>query len=568
MWGRAKMTTNVRSIHKELTAPGAGQMNSFEKPLLAFDALSKLTKQFANDPNIDKLIEIMLLTLSGQFSVPNAFASLWHQGPDGFQTLYSATGLFKGNNAIANLVKSASLKSYMKGYPEPLNVESLFQKDTSDNIPTILHESGIVLIAPLWHKGKLIGLIGLGSKANKKPFDKDEFALFESLVHTIIPLIANSLLFVEITGLNSWYLNILDNIQQGIIVFDGEDRLIDINRAALDLLNTCAQEQYNAISVKGTPLNELFPANVFPKWAARILKIKSGAGRGIVDNLAVNIDEKQRIYNARISVTNDRSNAGRNLIITMEDVTSQKENEVRFFELEKLAEKGLIASSISHELNNYLGMIVGGVELTQLVLSKGDTQRAAVNLEKISGNLDKMERFVKGLLNYGVLKPRKSLTNLNSIVSDVLLFITIQSKFKNISIDVDCHAELPDLELDIDQISQLLLNLINNSADAINETENIPGHISICTALEDNAVVLLIKDDGAGIKPEVKAKLFKSRFTTKRDGHGFGLATCAQIVGNHNGTINVESEIGIGTTFILRFPLDDNNKSASAQSSD
>ena len=537
---------------------GADQIHSFEKPMLAFDALSKLTKQFAYDPDFNRLLEIILLSLSGQFSAPNTFALIFSQDSNGPRTSYHATGAFNKNETLANLVLSGQFKSFIEGCSEPINIEEFCQSHSLDNITNAINKFGILLVAPLWHKDKLIGLLGLGPKANKRPFDKDEFALFAALIHSIVPLIANSLLFTEISGLNTWYIDILDNIQQGIFVFDAGDKLLNINKAALEIVNYFGHEQYSMESIKGKSLARLFSDDAFQGWSQRLLNSKNGTGREIVEKLVAGAAENQRLYNARISFTYDRSNSGQDLIIAVEDITTQKENELRFFELEKLAEKGFMASSISHELNNYLGLMVGGVELTQLLMGKGDAQKALANLEKLRTNLDKMERFVKGLLDYGALNPIKSWVNLNSVVSDALLFVTIQKKFNSIRVEVDCYSKLPDLEMDVDQISQLILNLLNNAADAINETGKSLGHIAVRTVLCDNEIILSIKDDGLGIKPENKEKLFKARFTTKKDGHGFGLATCAKIVKNHNGSINIESELGIGTTFKICFPLGEN----------
>jgi nitrogen-specific signal transduction histidine kinase len=534
------------------------QINSFEKPLLAFDALSKITKQFAYESDLDSLLEIMLLSLSGQFSIPNSFVTLWQQNSDGNRNLYSATGVFKNNENIVRISNSTELRALIEDRNEPIDVITLQQCDGSNRFIGTLIESGIVLIAPLWYKGNLIGLLGFGSKANRKQLNKSDISLFTALIYSIIPLIANSLLFAEISNLNLWYRNILDNIQQGIFVFDMQDNLIKINKAGLELVKCCKPEQLSVQSNRRLSLAEIFPDDIYCKWTARILEIKGKAERGVIENLIAGCEKNQRIFNAHISKAIGNT-GGQDLIIVLEDMTATRENEVRFFELEKLAEKGLMASSLSHELNNYLALISGGVELTQVVVKKGDTEKACANLDKISGNLDKMTRFVKGLLNYGVLSPRMSKANINTIVSDVMLFVPIQNKFKNVRLEVDCYSEMPDIEMDVDQISQLLLNLINNSVDAINEAGRSIGHIKIMTKLRDGFIALSVTDNGAGITPENKAKLFETRFTTKKDGHGFGLATCAKILENHHGQIEVESEIGVGTTFIITFPVAENN---------
>ena len=244
------------------------------------------------------------------------------------------------------------------------------------------------------------------------------------------------------------------------------------------------------------------------------------------------------------------------LIVTLDDITSQKESEQRLFDLEKFAEKGVMASSISHELNNFLALILGGVEMTQLSIGKNNTEKAESTLEKLKSNISKMERFTAGLMDYTKLETSKKPVQLNSIITDVLSFVAAQKRFKMINIYTDIETDLPELEMDSDQIAQLLMNFLNNAADAIKEAGHNTGHIAVKTSCLENQVALSIADNGTGIPDDVKERLFKSHLTTKPGGHGYGLVTCGKIIQNHNADIDIETELGKGTTFTLRFPFE------------
>jgi signal transduction histidine kinase len=264
----------------------------------------------------------------------------------------------------------------------------------------------------------------------------------------------------------------------------------------------------------------------------------------------------ERIYSVGITRTVQNGGINAALIMTLDDVTVQKENEQRLFDLQKLADKGLMASSISHELNNFLALILGGAELMHMALAAGQCAKAESMLDKIRGNIVNMERFTAGLTDYGRLESKRQRADLTSVINDVLSFLSVQSRFKQVTITSDLDVELPRFKMDTDQIAQLLMNLLNNAADAIKESGRKDGVIRIATACEEGDITLLICDNGAGMTPEVRESLFTSHFTTKQQGHGYGLVTCAKIVADHGGTVSVESEVGKGTTFTIRFQID------------
>jgi signal transduction histidine kinase len=120
-------------------------------------------------------------------------------------------------------------------------------------------------------------------------------------------------------------------------------------------------------------------------------------------------------------------------------------------------------------------------------------------------------------------------------------------------------GELPPFSCHLGAINQVFLNLILNAADAIEESVRGTGrigHIGIKTRCEDGQIVIAVSDDGAGIPPAVRSRIFEQFFTTKPVGKGTGqgLAITRQIVLSHDGTITFSSEEGKGTTFLVRFP--------------
>ena len=150
--------------------------------------------------------------------------------------------------------------------------------------------------------------------------------------------------------------------------------------------------------------------------------------------------------------------------------------------------------------------------------------------------------------------PNPILTSLHKIINDIL--ISYSEHEKNIVIKKDFDPDLDQMHLDPEQMRRVLINLFENSTDALHEG----GTIHIQTKILDDKKVVQIKfsDDGAGISPTDRDKLFLPHFTTKRRGSGLGLAIVNRIIIDHNGSIKVQNNHPKGTTFIIKLPYSRN----------
>jgi len=115
---------------------------------------------------------------------------------------------------------------------------------------------------------------------------------------------------------------------------------------------------------------------------------------------------------------------------------------------------------------------------------------------------------------------------------------------------------IPGFDFDSDQLSRLLLNFFNNSAEAINDSETRNGQIIIKTELVDTNIQLTISDNGPGITGDIKEKIFNRRFTTKKNHNGYGLMDCGLIVGIHNGQVEIVDNINEGAAFKIVLPIE------------
>jgi signal transduction histidine kinase len=524
-----------------------------DRNVLALDALSKLARQFSNRPDLDSLMDLLLLTLSGQFSVTSAFAILLDPRSERQSQLYFAIGKFKQNELLSGILLTRDLEDHLALEVKPHKTHNLKLPGQLANFGYILQECGVQMIMPLVHDSKLIGLLGLGGLVAGRRCTDSDCELLTTMVNTVTPFIANSFLFLEISELNLWHLSILDSVKQGVFVFDSNDRLKKVNAAGFRILSEFKSGVRSIESLQAVPMSLIFSEKGFPGWLKRIDASRDLEHGKPLENMVVKKGDNERIFNVRVSRVFGETSRSHDLVITLDDITGQKQSEQRLFELEKFAEKGLMASSIAHELNNFLGLILGGVELAEVASKRNDSERLSGTLEKLKQTVAKMERFTAGLMDYSRMDTARTPQNLNTIITDVLSFVSVQKKFSNITISTQLGKALNKVNIDGHQIAQLLLNLLNNAADAIDEAGREIGEIVVRTTKENDSVLLSISDNGVGVKPELKDKLFRSSFTTKSHGHGYGLVTVGNIISNHEATFEVDSTLGKGTTFTFSF---------------
>jgi signal transduction histidine kinase len=539
---------------EESEAPGRRVQEPLERQILALDALSKLTRQFCERPDFEQLIDVLLMTLCGQFSTAESFALLKKPSAQSLNKSFFATGGFRKSILLASLPVEPGDWGCALGHRGAQRIgEAGTGGDTTAHVG-LLTQAGVDVVCPLVHGRVFLGIVGLGAKVTGRPYADHDIELLNAVMNTVTPLVANSFLFCEIANLNAWYLEILNNVRQGVFVFDQAFQLRKVNSAGLDILRLFLNDSLDVGSIEGDPIEKVFPEPIFRGWARKFAETRAAGRSQAGCSIVASLGGDERIFSANITGSVEISEIGSALIITLDDVTEQKESEQRLFHLQKLADKGLMASSISHELNNFLGLILGGVELTEFALQGGDTKKAVSTLGKLKSNVAKMERFTMKLMESAATNTTKKRAGLSAIVQDVLSFVSVQRRFKGIEIESHLPGDLPEFLMDTDMITQLILNLLNNAGDAIREAGIEDGRIKIDAFPADKEVVLRISDNGAGMSGEITERLFKARFTTKQAGHGYGLVVCRDIVSDHGGTVEVSSEVGKGSTFTIRFP--------------
>jgi len=247
---------------------------------------------------------------------------------------------------------------------------------------------------------------------------------------------------------------------------------------------------------------------------------------------------------AQAAIAIENAKAYRELVKTKE----------KLFEAEKFAAIGQLAGGIAHEIKNPLVAIK---TFTEYMNRKFGDPEFRKKFQRIVGSeVDRINYIVEQLVSYA--NPKQTIpepTSLHSVIDETIFLIEEEAKKNDIQITKQYSPLNLLLNIDPKQLKQILLNLFLNSIQAMEDKKIGPKELTIATDKQDKSLIIKISDTGKGIPPAQLPRIFEPFFTTKESGTGLGLAMSKNIVDNYHGEIRVESETGVGTTFILNFPI-------------
>ncbi|MBK7860323.1 MAG: HAMP domain-containing histidine kinase [Archangiaceae bacterium] len=215
----------------------------------------------------------------------------------------------------------------------------------------------------------------------------------------------------------------------------------------------------------------------------------------------------------------------------------------------------MLAAGLAHEIGTPLGIVRARAEYVLGKLGAEHPQGRGVAV--IIDQVDRVTRTIRQMLDFSRVQPAAvkpvALSEVAAWLSEVLRY---EAQRRKISLTVDVADSLPLVSADADQLQQLLLNLVMNACDACAEGGHVTLTASICAGAWSSMRIEVV-DDGCGIPEEQRQGVFDPFFTTKKGGQGtgLGLTVAAQIVRNHGGQIELDSEVGMGTHVTVLWPL-------------
>jgi signal transduction histidine kinase len=222
---------------------------------------------------------------------------------------------------------------------------------------------------------------------------------------------------------------------------------------------------------------------------------------------------------------------------------------------DRLASLGTLTAGLAHEIRNPLVAIK---TLTQLLPERIDDEEFRNNFLQIaSGEVDRISSLVNELLDFArPSDPKLEMEDINAILDGMILLVSTETKKKQINIIKDYAPNLPPLHIDREQIKQVFLNILLNAIEATRENGKITAKTRpFIRPGGEPYVQIEFTDTGSGIPEEYLEDIFNPFFTTKSTGSGLGLSISNQIIQEHRGYIDVESQLGKGSSFFINLPV-------------
>jgi PAS domain S-box-containing protein len=428
-------------------------------------------------------------------------------------------------------------------------------------------DAGTHYFVPCVFEGRAIAVLALGRKETDEPFNSEDLALLTAVAGQVATAIENGRLYRELRlkaeelgRMREFNENILESLDDGLVVFDVEERIVRWNRALESFygLSQDAAIGQKLAEVFDVPfIDALRAARQDHPYGATLYRVPltsrqhQGAGR-VVSNEGT----KLLVNATEVPLQNPAGDSSIVVghILLLEDITDRVRLEEQLQISEKMASIGLLAAGVAHEVNTPL---TGISSFTQMLLDGADpNDPRTVLLEKIERQTFRAAKIVNGLLNLsrpGTSSNERIEVDLNAVITDVFSLLEHQFEVGRIKVRREL-ASTPVRVLGIEhQLQQVFLNLFLNARDAMPRG----GWLSVTTRVDGDRVVAEIADTGSGIPAEQLARIYDPFFTTKAIGRGtgLGLSITYGIVREHDGTINCDSAVGQGTRFTLALPL-------------
>jgi two-component system NtrC family sensor kinase len=349
--------------------------------------------------------------------------------------------------------------------------------------------------------------------------------------------------------------SIFENAAVGIIELDEGRRIERTNRQFTRMLG------YEVDALVGLPLDSLIHGDDIDLDKNLLASL-------IADEIPTYVVQKRFIRREReimygsvtVSAVRELDHSG-NLILVVQDMTHGKQQEtkiaaqqVALMHRERVAALGSMLAGVAHELNNPLAVVMAQ---TELLAETADNQETRNRAEKILKPVERCARIVRTFLTLARQRDtRKAYINIEDVISDARELLEYQFRTNNIEVLVNIAPGFPEIWGDSAQISQVLMNLLINSQQALMEIEQDRSIAIEVVMKKEQTITIIVSDNGPGVPVAIQDRIFEPFFTTKPEGQGtgLGLSYCQSVAEGHGGTIEIEKSGQIGTSIRFEIP--------------
>ncbi|MGH9862511.1 MAG: ATP-binding protein, partial [Candidatus Acidiferrales bacterium] len=437
---------------------------------------------------------------------------------------------------------------------EPIGAGHLYVESGAAEAPLdppsqgLLEDCSLNYLIPCRIQQRTIALLALG-KPTGGLLTSEDLELLETLADYLAIALENARLYArleqkaeQIAQLKDFSESILESTSVGLVAVDPEGCIESWNSSMERLMGRPRAEAF------GRRLAEVLPADLVEEVDARKRDARPSS---LYRFYLTRPDGQRRVTNIALTPLISKQGQSIGRLLIFDDVSDRAQFEDQLLQAEKLSSIGLLAAGVAHEVNTPLAVISNYAQMLAKETAPGDPRAALV--EKIVKQTFRASEIISSLLNFSRTGPAEfSSVDVNQTLADTLALVEPHLRSTQVQVETELGEDLPPILGDTGKLQQVFLNLFFNARDAMPKG----GRLRVRTARQNSRVQVEIGDTGVGIPPENLGKVYDPFFTTKSTGRGtgLGLAVTYGIVQEHNGSIQVSSRAGEGTTFLLEFP--------------
>lgn len=436
---------------------------------------------------------------------------------------------------------------------EPLVMDALERLRRTPEIEAIqfrMEQLKAAIAVGIRLRGTLQAVMLLGPRLSGQVYGIVEQNILQVLCNQLAIAIENAQLYTSAQDSKIYNELLLENLVSGVIAANTHGIITVFNREAQHVTRLAAADVLNKpVDMLPGPLSELFKETL--RGGESLREVETILHHGNNDFTPIRMGS---------SIFKGHSGAVLGVLVVFKDMTAVKKLEHQVRRTDRLASMGTLSAGMAHEIKNPLVAIK---TFAQLLPERYQDNEFRESFSSVVGQeIDRIDGIVNQLLSFArPAKPALTPMDLHKMLDKSLRLIQHQVEQQGIELHREFCVTPAMIQADSHLLQQAFLNLLLNAIEAMNRG----GHLSVLTSVsvgDSNGhgrpienVTVRIKDSGHGIKPEDLAHVFDPFFTTKSTGTGLGLSVAHQIIQEHGGEVEVESELSKGTSFQVTFPL-------------
>lgn len=529
-----------------LSTPGQWFMKRFVDPYLYrgrveyASALRYATHRLSHLMQPQELSQELEKLLRNAF-VPESFVMVARTSEEGgFEQLSAdspaVTEAFSSTTAVVELIEAQPAAA----------VAVLNPPRESDNRPAhdLLRAAGVEIMITLGRREQLLGAVFLGSRKSGDAYFTNDLTFLESVADIASIALENALLYRQRLEMLDYSDRLLESLDSAVVAVDVEGKITSFNRAAVALLGLTSADRGATLDILPSEVAWALAMAIQGAWVPR--EVEASVVNSNRDPLPV-ILSAAVLHNERDEVT------GALVVITdLSTIRALERNQRR---MEHLALMAQFYAGIAHEIRSPLAAISNFIAMLPDRFNDPEYRDTAIRLLPME-----VDRIVKLADRLRLMAPSEdaklSPINMPSLLADLVAINTPIASDHGIKLVLQSPDELPKILADQSQLVQLFVNLLKNAIEAMSNGGTVMITVAHTAGNSDPGVILVrIVDEGVGIDPSVRPKIFQPFFTTKPSGTGLGLAICKEIADFHRARLTLLPRFASsGTVAEIEFP--------------